>query len=402
MTEETEAFRPSIVITYGWGLGTPGGIARIIRELGIALAARGASVTLVCVEAAGYTSFPRPKLDPRYRGEEIEADLARRGVRVVRVPPHPLHWYFDGRPLRRSVERLLGEGRVDVVLGFFNELAWLPDLLERHGARLGVIATWLSYRMALSPERQGKGLRRWWRTLGNRRFIVDTYRRAEVVFATSEFTQGELVDVLGIEKDRIAVTYLGINPAFFDVPRREPERITRIVFFGRIVREKGILEALEALARIARAGYDWTFRVMGSGNREHVAKVARELGIAERVEITDHLGDEALREELERAHLALLPSHSESFGLAIAEVQAAGLPVIAFRAGSVPEVVEDGVSGWLVPLRDVDALTARLQAALDDPAECHRIGLAARERASRLFRWERTAELVLERLRTIL
>ena len=77
--------------------------------------------------------------------------------------------------------------------------------------------------------------------------------------------------------------------------------------------------------------------------------------------------DEALRAELEQADLAIMPSHAESFGLALAEAQAAGLPVVAYHAGSVPEVIDDGVSGWLAPLHDVDRLAAFIEAATRDP-----------------------------------
>ena len=107
------------------------------------------------------------------------------------------------------------------------------------------------------------------------------------------------------------------------------------------------------------------------------------------------LDDAALRRELQWAQLAVLPSHFEAFGLAFAEAQAAALPVVAYRAGSVPEVVEDGVTGWLGPTRDVEQLSANLNRALLDPAEARTRGLRGRERARSLFTWERTAETIL-------
>ncbi|MEQ1894258.1 MAG: glycosyltransferase, partial [Planctomycetota bacterium] len=105
--------------------------------------------------------------------------------------------------------------------------------------------------------------------------------------------------------------------------------------------------------------------------------------------------------ELARAQLAILPSHSESFGLSIAEAQAAALPVVAYAAGSVPEVVADGQTAWLAPLGNLDALTTALAAALDSPTPAHARGLAGRERVARLFRWDRTAERVLTGLEAL-
>ena len=67
----------------------------------------------------------------------------------------------------------------------------------------------------------------------------------------------------------------------------------------------------------------------------------------------------------------------------------------------MPEVVEDGRTAWLAPLHDVDALARALGDALSDPDECHRRGLAGRERVARLFRWDRTARAVLDGLQRL-
>jgi glycosyltransferase involved in cell wall biosynthesis len=303
---------------------------------------------------------------------------------------------LDGRPVRRAVEQVLDREKVDLVLGFFNEMAYLPDLLAGRGVAFGTIATWLSYRMALDPKRMGKGLRRMLLQRGYRRCVIEPYRRASVIFANSEFTRGELIDVVGCDPARIRVNYLGVATTFFGVPRVKPAKIDRFVFFGRLVPEKGIEDALRALGKLARAGQrDWTFRVMGSGAHDHVRRVAAEEGIAAQIELSDHQGDATLKAELERAHVAILPSWSESFGLSIAEAQAAGLPVVGYLAGSVPEIVENGNTAWLVPLRDVDALARAIEASMRDPEVTYQAGLAGRERVRAMFRWEETAARVL-------
>src|SRR6185295_2880849 len=121
---------PSILITHGWGLGTPSGVARHVQELARHLALEGAPVTVLCVSTAGYSRFPRPKLSPELHGQEIERELAALGVEVARVEPHPLHWTLDGRPVRRAVEELLERRSIGAVLGFFNEAAYLPPILR--------------------------------------------------------------------------------------------------------------------------------------------------------------------------------------------------------------------------------------------------------------------------------
>ena len=389
---------PSVLITHGWGLGTPSGVARHVQELARHLAQLGARVTVLCVSTASYSGFPRPKLPESLQGREIEAELAGLGVRVERVDPHPLHWTLDGRPVRRAVERLLDERSIEAVLGFFNEAAYLPPLLKKRGVRFGYIATWLSYRMAFDPRRSGGGLRARFQQRANRRMVIEPYRAAEVLFANSEFTRQELIEVLGCDAAKIRVTYLGVRDIFHRVERARPEKIEQLLFFGRFVREKGIADVMAALGQIAHAGRWFHLRVLGSGDADHVRALAHHAGITERVDILPHQGDLRLCEELGRAQLAILPSHSESFGLSIAEAQAAGLPVVAYQAGSVPEVVEDGKTAWLAPLGDVDTLADAITSALSDPDESHRRGLAGRERMAHLFRWENTAERVLQGL----
>ena len=98
---------------------------------------------------------------------------------------------------------------------------------------------------------------------------------------------------------------------------------------------------------------------------------------------------------LQRARAFLMPSDMESFGLAALEAMACGVPVIASRVGGLPEVVEDGVSGFLHPVGDVEAMAASARWLLDDDALHARMSAAARERAVTHFqitpiveRWE--------------
>jgi len=124
--------------------------------------------------------------------------------------------------------------------------------------------------------------------------------------------------------------------------------------------------------------------------------MARQHGIADNVLIQDEIGDDALRRELEKAHVALMPSHSEAFGLSIAEAQAAGLPLIGYEVGSVPEVVEKGRTAWLAPFREMDALAGLIREAMADPEQTYRMGMAGRERIAANFTWDRTARAILD------
>lgn len=94
---------------------------------------------------------------------------------------------------------------------------------------------------------------------------------------------------------------------------------------------------------------------------------------------------DAVENLLKLADVFLLPSETESFGLAALEAMASGVPVVASRVGGLPEVVEDGVCGLLVPPGDVDGLAHALERLLADPALRSRMGAAARDRAVGFF-----------------
>lgn len=401
MMSSTLAGQPlTVAITYPFALGTRSGGSTSVFETSRGLARLGVDVVLLPVSTAKWTSFPRRPVTGNLLGEERRLELESEGVEVVPVTPHPVSPWLEGRRVARSLRSLAERRRVDVVLGFHHEASNLARLAERLDTRFCMIAIWQSYRIALEQDPQRHGLLAPLVRRLNQRVVVDPLRRAEIVFATSEFTRSELVECVGVDPERVEVCYQGIDPVFATLPRVAPARVERILFFGRLVREKGLFDALRALAGVAAGERRcWTYRIMGDGDAQAVRRFAAEQGIADRVEILPFQGTEALCRELEAAHVALMPSFSESFGLSIAEAQLAGIPVVAYDCGSVPEIVEHGVTGWLAPFGNVDRLSRYVETALDDAAATAAAGLAGRRRLDRRFTWERTTERILQRLR---
>lgn len=391
--------RPNIFITYPFPLGTATGGARMTREIASHLGQAGAEVTILPVSATHPTYFPRPTVSEESLGLEFDEELQRHHVSIVRVPQHPLHWMLDGLSVRKQVRALL-DRRPDVVLSYYYEGAFIGPLLQGRGIPHGYISTWQSYAEHLGGRLRTvpKGTKDWFR----RRIIGKPHRQAQVFFATSHFTKHELVEVVGVPEERVVVCPLGIAPHFFDIPRPSPGEIRNLLFVGRVIASKGTGQAIEALGTLARKGItDWNLRVVGQGNHEWANEQARLHGVADRVEILPPVDDEGLKREFERAHLAVLPSHYEAFGLCFAEAQAAGLPVVAYNAAAVPEIVEHEVTGLLAPPRDVAGLADCIAEALQDPARTYVMGLAGRARARRAYSWQLTASTILEGLERI-
>ena len=167
-----------------------------------------------------------------------------------------------------------------------------------------------------------------------------------------------------------------------------PERVgaeaqpAEVLFAGRLSPEKGIEELVAATQGM-------NLVVAGDGPLRD--SVPSALGFVPHEELQRLYG---------RASVVVLPSHREGLPLCVVEAMAHGRPVVASAVGGIPELVEDGVSGLLVPPGDVSALRAALERLLGDPILRRRIGRAARRRVSELCSREHVAEATLQAYET--
>ena len=121
--------------------------------------------------------------------------------------------------------------------------------------------------------------------------------------------------------------------------------------------------------------------LVGDGAVDEARRQAAELGVTDSVEVHGWQARERVRDLMGTAHVLVLASHAEGQPLVVLEAMARGLAVVATSVGGVPELVDDGRTGLLVPPRDPDALAAALRRVLDDAGLRARLGAAAREAA---------------------
>jgi glycosyltransferase involved in cell wall biosynthesis len=165
----------------------------------------------------------------------------------------------------------------------------------------------------------------------------------------------------------------------------------------RLEPQKGLDTAVRALAELPEA----TLLVLGEGpDREALESLASSLGVRERLLLPGRVGNVAAL--YGQADLLVHPARWEGFGLAMLEAMLAARPVVAARAGSAPELVEDGRTGMLVPVDDVDALAGAVSGLLADPPRAALLGRAGLERARREFSVARMAERTIATYESVL
>ena len=163
---------------------------------------------------------------------------------------------------------------------------------------------------------------------------------------------------------------------------RKPQTL---LFLGRITQLKGVYDLMQAVRRLAATIPDIRLQIAGVGESEQVLACARELGVADRVELIGWITGSAKRTALAEASALVLPSYAEGLPMALLEAMAVGTPVIATPVGGVPDLVRDGHNGLLVAPGDVAALAAAIRRVLVEPGLAAGLGQAGQHTVLRDF-----------------
>ncbi len=170
-----------------------------------------------------------------------------------------------------------------------------------------------------------------------------------------------------------------------------------VAFAGRLVPEKGVDLLLEAFARVVGEHSGARLLIAGDGpERAKLALMAEQLGIASRVTFFGHLAKQEMESRFVQAWVQVVPSRwAEPFGLVAVEAMMRGTAVVASTGGGLVDIIQDGVTGFLVPANDPRALAESLSKLLRDRTRAEVMGKAGRERAKTNFNLARQCEQIL-------
>lgn len=208
-------------------------------------------------------------------------------------------------------------------------------------------------------------------------------RRLDRVFTSSAASAAQIAADFGVRPEKLAMVANGLDVALFSPDPSAPRSASELLCVARASDpNKGVRVLLEALTRLPR---EVRVTLVDDAKSEAIAW-ARKLGVADRLDVTGRLETPELVRLYRRATIVVVPSRYEGFGLPAAEAMACGAPVIATRAGALPEVVATG-GGVLTPVDDAPALAAEIAALLAAPERRRALGERGRAGVEGAYGW---------------
>ena len=211
--------------------------------------------------------------------------------------------------------------------------------------------------------------------------------KGDFFLANCEFFRQRAIR-LGCDPKKILVHGSGIDCSRFSFQTRQlnPGEKIRITTTGRLVEKKGIEYAIRAVAIVAKVKPDIEFKIIGDGDlKERFEQVIQELNLGDKVQLLGWMNHEEIIEILDNTHIFVAPSVTASDGNqdapvnTLKEAMAMGLPVVSTLHGGIPELVQDGISGFLVPEKDECAIAQKLIYLIEHPEIWSNMGSSGRK-----------------------
>ncbi len=362
-----------------------GGLGRHVHHLSTALAAAGHQVVVLSRQPAGTDPSTHPS-----------SDGISEGVRVIAAAQDPHEFGFGTDMMAWTLAMGHAMIRAGLRLDFVPEVVHAHDWLVAHPAI--ALAEFHDVPLVSTIHATEAGRHSGWVSgrLSRQVHASESWlvHESDSLITCSVSMRDEITELFGPGLVETTVIRNGIDVTSWPFAARRPHAgPPELVYVGRLEYEKGVHEAIAALARVRRRHPGTTLTIAGDGTQQDwLVQCARKHRVLKATRFAGRLDHEGLLGLLHRADAAVLPSHYEPFGLAALEAAAAGTPLVTSNVGGLGEAVIDGVTGVSCPPRDVAGLAAAVCTVLDDPAAAQQRALAARERLTADFDWHTVAD----------
>ena len=216
--------------------------------------------------------------------------------------------------------------------------------------------------------------------------LAEKIHRAAFVVAVSSYGRSQLFRLVDHHIwHKIHVVRCGLEPTYFEQPAMYRET-RHLVCIGRFCEQKGQLLLVEAARRLSESGIEFSLTLAGDGElRREIETLIERYGLSQKVQISGWISTNEVQLRILEARALVLPSFAEGLPVAITEAMALHRPVISTFIAGIPELVQDGKHGWLVPSGDIDALVDAITQCLTMPLDVlQRMSDAGFERAASL------------------
>lgn len=218
-----------------------------------------------------------------------------------------------------------------------------------------------------------------------------TLRKADLIVANSSWTASQIKELSGCEAAVLPFgsTVKGSAPA----AARNP--LPRILFTGRLIQRKGVEYLIRAMPRVLAQRPAECIIVGGGDQRTKLEELSRSLHLDGAVRFLGFISNQELDAAYGSCDVWVNPAivddsgDTEGLGVGAIEAYMHRKPVVASAVGGIPDVVKHGVTGLLVPQKDIERLAQAILELLDDPSRAARMAEAGRRRAARMFNWDR-------------
>ena len=200
------------------------------------------------------------------------------------------------------------------------------------------------------------------------------FRKADLILCVSESIRAKLLE-LGCQEQKIRVHHSGVDTRQFALAKRQPARDgkVKLLTIARLVEKKGVRYGIQAVADAAKTHPGIEYRIVGDGLlRGELQQLIEELGAGSRIQLLGWKRQDEVVRLFEESDILLAPSvtggngDEEGIPNVLMEALARRLPVLSTYHGGIPELIQDGKSGFLVPERDVTALAEKLRVLIDN------------------------------------
>ncbi len=230
-------------------------------------------------------------------------------------------------------------------------------------------------------------------------FEKDVYRSMDRIFAFSSFLADSFVEDFGCDSKKVEVVHAGINIDESLLSAPDKDYNSKIVLFSAFDFEnKGGQVLLKAFEHVIREVPDARLVLLGPAPRSFPDSVTNHGPLSK----SDPAHMAIMSQSFKTASVFVHPTLADAFPNVIREAMAARLPCIASRLCGIPDMVEDGVTGFLVPLNDANALAEKLIVLLQDPDRCRRMGEAGYRKYRNQFTWGTVSDKIVASISKVL